>query len=361
MNSYKSIHDILKIKSPQYKTFLIAGPCSVESEEQIMQTAFKLSKYEVNVLRGGIWKPRTRPSSFQGMGIQALPWLKNAGKEANIPVCVEVAKPDHVEQSLKYDIDILWIGARTTTNPFSVQTLVDCLKGIDKPIMIKNPISPDIQLWLGAFDRFHNAGIERLIAIHRGFYSHMKTVFRNEPCWRIPIELKRTLIDVPLLCDASHICGNREWLHTISQKAMDLLFDGLMIEVHTNPNEAWSDSKQQIVPDDYKKLVDNLKIKKPYSDNTDFFKRLREYRSEMDDVDNQLIELLSERMNLSRQIGSYKKRAGVSKYQPDRWNEIIRSRTQTGKSKNLSEDFIFRIYQLIHEESLRQQEPEGSE
>lgn len=338
------------------KTFLIAGPCSVESEEQIMQTVQGLAKYEVNAIRGGLWKPRTRPGSFEGVGVDGLKWLKEAGSTVNIPVTVEVATPKHIEESLKHDIDILWIGARTTTNPFSVQTLADSLKGVDIPIMVKNPMSPDVDLWIGAFERLYNAGITKLIAVHRGFSPHKKTVYRNVPNWRIPIEFRRMEKSIPIICDPSHICGKKDLIQSIAQEAMDLLFDGLMIEVHNNPKEALSDAKQQITPQEYGTLIESLHVKKPYADDEDFFKLIGEIRKEIDDVDNFIIELLAKRMNLSKQIGTYKKGANVSHFQPDRWNEIIKSRTNIGAEKNLSKDFVYRIYQHIHEESIRQQE-----
>ncbi len=341
---------------PIQKTFLIAGPCSVESEEQIMQTALGLADCGVNVLRGGVWKPRTRPGSFEGVGVEALPWIKNAGKEANLPVAVEVANPEHVEECLKHDIDILWIGARTTTNPFSVQILADSLKGVDIPVMIKNPISPDVELWIGAFERLNNAGITKLIGIHRGFASHRKTAYRNVPNWRIPIELKRRIEGITVICDPSHICGNVELLQSVAQEAMDLLFNGLMIEVHNDPGSALSDAKQQITPQSYRTMIEKLKVKKPFSDDKEFFQHLGDLRKEIDGVDNNLINLLAQRMHLSRQIGTVKRNLDVSNFQPDRWDEIVKSRTKAGVDKNLSEEFVLRIYQYIHEESIRQQE-----
>ena len=352
MQSDLKIRDLIKGN----KTFLVAGPCSVESEEQIMQTAKELAKYQVNAIRGGIWKPRTRPGSFEGIGVGGLKWLKEASSAVNIPVTVEVATPEHIEECLKHEIDILWIGARTTTNPFSVQILAEALKGVDIPVMVKNPMSPDVDLWIGAFERFYNAGITKLIAVHRGFAPHKKTVYRNVPTWRIPIEFRRTEKSIPIICDPSHICGNTSLLQSIAQEAMDLLFDGLMIEVHINPKEALSDAKQQITPQEYGELITNLRVKKPYADDEDFFNYISEIRKEIDGVDNNIIGLLAKRMNLSKQIGTFKKGANVSHYQPDRWNEIIKSRTKVGAEKNLSEDFIYRIYQYIHEESIRQQE-----
>ncbi len=338
------------------KTFIIAGPCSVESEEQIMQTAAGLADKGIQVLRGGIWKPRTRPGSFEGMGIEALQWLKDAGNEYNLPVAVEVATPEHVEQCMKHGIDIIWIGARTTTNPFSVQILADSLKGVDIPILIKNPISPDIELWLGAFERVYNAGIKTLVAVHRGFTSHRKTAYRNVPNWRVPIELKGRIKGIPLLCDPSHISGKTELLQSVAQEAMDLLFDGIMIEVHNNPKAALSDAKQQITPQAFGELISSLKVKKPFSDDKEFYQHLSDLRKEIDRVDDKLIDLLAQRMHLSRQIGTVKRNLDVSNFQPGRWEEIVKSRTKAGVKKNLSAEFVLRIYQFIHEESIRQQE-----
>jgi len=352
MQNELKIRDLLKGN----KTFLIAGPCSVESEEQIAKTVNELATYEVNIVRGGVWKPRTRPGSFEGVGAEGLKWLKQAGTSVNLPVTVEVATPEHVEDALKYEIDYLWLGARTTTNPFSVQNIADALKGVDIPVMLKNPMSPDLDLWIGAIERIANAGIKKMIAIHRGFQMHKKTAYRNVPNWRIPIELRRTFPDIPLICDPSHICGNTLLLQSVAQEAMDLLYDGLMLEVHINPNEALSDAKQQLTPKEYGELVKKLEVKKPYSDDKVFFENMNELRKDIDSVDTMILELLAQRMRMSRKIGTYKRGAGVSNYQPDRWNEILKSRTKAGVEKKLSEDFVYRMYQYIHEESLRQQE-----
>jgi chorismate mutase len=247
---------------PIKHAFYIAGPCSAESEDQLMQTALALKGQGIIAMRGGIWKPRTRPGTFEGVGAVGLKWLKDAGNAANLPVTTEVAVPEHVEQCLKHGIDILWIGARTTSNPFAVQSLADALKGVDVPVLVKNPINPDIELWDGAVERLAQAGIKKLGVIHRGFSTYEKTVFRNQPIWRIPIEMRRRRPGIPMLCDPSHICGNTELLFSVAQNAMDLLFDGLMIEAHINPPAALSDAKQQVTPDEYHRLISKLKIKK---------------------------------------------------------------------------------------------------
>jgi chorismate mutase len=354
-----NIQEFIHRKTPENRTFVIAGPCSVESEEQVMRTAVGLSECNVQVLRGGIWKPRTRPGSFQGVETQGLSWLKNAGLAANLPVTCEVANPEHVEECLEHFIDILWIGARTSVNPFAVQAIADSLKGVDIPVMIKNPINPDIELWIGAFERLNKAGITKLVAIHRGFSSYRKSEYRNTPNWRIPIELKRRVKNLPIICDPSHICGNVELLQSVAQEAMDLLFDGLMIEVHENPKVALSDAKQQITPKQLVTLLDSLKMKSPEADNQEVINKIQDLRKEIDDVDTTIIQLLAKRMGISNEIGTYKRSSNISSFQPSRWEEIIKSRIKAGVEKNLGEEFILRVYQMIHEESIRQQEEEA--
>lgn len=352
-----SIEKYLKGKTPLAKTLLIAGPCSIESEEQIMRTAVELGRTnKIHVLRGGVWKPRTRPGSFEGMGTSALQWIKQAGRKIGVPVAVEVATPEHVEQSLKNGIDILWIGARTTVNPFSVQAIAEALKGVDIPVMIKNPINPDIELWLGAFERFYKMGISRLLAIHRGFSSHRKTEYRNAPYWRIPIDLKQTIKDIPLICDPSHLCGSTELIHAVSQEALDFLYDGLMIEVHINPKAALSDSKQQLTPRQYADMIGRLRVKKQYSDSKNYLAQIHFLRREIDDIDDTIIQLLSRRITIAKEIGAYKKNNDVSSFQPERFKELLQTRAKAGAQKHLSKDFIIQMWELIHEESLRQQE-----
>jgi chorismate mutase len=349
---------IIKKNKSLNKIFFIAGPCSVESEKQIFSIASALKKSNINVLRGGIWKPRTRPGSFEGVGEIGLQWLKDAGTSVHLPVAVEVATPYHVEKSIRCGIDILWIGARTTANPFAVQAIADALKGVDISVMVKNPISPDLELWIGALERLNNAGISKLMAIHRGFSSYRKTEYRNTPNWRIPIELKRIMPKLPLLCDPSHISGNTSLVPILAQEALDLLFDGLMVEVHNHPEKALSDGKQQLTPQQFHSLLNTLTVKHQNTDDSGLLHKITLLRKEVDEVDAQIIHLLTQRMQTTNLIGSLKKSDNLTSYQPNRWEEIIKSRLKLAKKKCLSEDFVFSIYQLIHEEAIKQQEKE---
>ncbi len=335
---------------------VIAGPCSVESREQIMETALSLKKYNVDILRGGIWKPRTRPNAFEGIGGRGLGWLKKAGEAAGIPVGTEVAVPMHVEICLSHEIDVLWIGARTTANPFSVQAIADALKGVDIPVMVKNPVSPDIELWIGALERLHNAGITQLAAIHRGFSMADNGKYRNQPNWHIPIELKRRMPDLPIICDPSHICGKRELLQDISQEAIDLMFYGLMLEVHPDPDNAMSDNAQQLTPAAFGKLLNSLEPKQESVDNIEFQNKLSILRENIDNIDSDLIHLIGKRMKVAEKIGQCKKEQNVTVFQPSRWEEVLNSRIKEAKKYNLSPRFMEKIYQYIHEESVRHQE-----
>ena len=335
---------------------LIAGPCGVESRSQVMDTARELAKYPVDILRGGVWKPRTRPDAFEGVGGRGLAWLKRAGEEVGLPVATEVATPNHVEMCLSHEIDALWIGARTTSNPFSVQAIADALKGADVAVMVKNPVSPDIGLWIGAFERLNKAGIKKLAAIHRGFNVGGGGGFRNQPVWRIPIELKRKAPKLPLICDPSHICGSRRLIKRVAQEALDLMFDGLMIESHVNPDKALSDSAQQLPPSAYGKLIASLEPKRESVDDAAFQRELSVLREKIDDIDDRLVHLLGERMRVVEEIGDRKKRTKVSVFQPSRWEEILQNRVLQGKKEGLSEDFMTKIYQLVHEEAVRHQE-----
>ncbi len=336
--------------------FYIAGPCSAESEEQMMETALGLKGSGVTAFRAGIWKARTRPGTFEGAGNKGLSWLKRAGNAAGIGVITEVATPGHVEACLKEGIDMLWIGARTTSNPFAVQAVADALKGVDIPLWVKNPLNPDIELWLGALERFHKVGISRMGAIHRGFSIHSKTNFRNPPIWRIPIELMRRLPGIPMLCDPSHICGNRDLLFSVAQNAMNLLFDGLMLEVHYNPDEALSDAKQQVTPERYLSMVSRLKKKEAAAFSPEDRAPVGFLRKDIDRVDNAILELLAERMDYVKGIALLKRKDNVSLFQPDRWREVVKTRTRDGAARNLSEEFVLKLFQLIHEEALRLQE-----
>jgi chorismate mutase len=336
--------------------FFIAGPCSVESEEQIHLVARELARLPIRVLRGGVWKPRTRPGGFQGLGAQGLGWLRDAGRATGLPVATEVASPEHVETCLKKQIDILWIGARTTVNPFSMQAIADALKGVDVPVMVKNPLNPDLELWIGALERLNRAGVKKLAAIHRGFSSYRKTQYRKIPNWAIPLELRRRIPSLPLICDPSHICGNTRLLLSVAQEAMDLLFDGLMLEVHPNPLKALSDAKQQLTPVQLKKLLSRLKFKKAASDNHEIARKIGYLRHEIDEIDDHIIDLLAQRMHVSRELGVCKSKYDISTFQPQRWGEIVKTRVAAGAKKELSEDFVTGVYEHIHEESIRHQE-----
>ncbi len=332
---------------------VMAGPCSVECEEQILATARALAKIpEVKLLRGGIWKPRTRPDAFEGRGEEGLKWLLEAKKETGLPIATEVATPEHVELALKYEVDALWIGARTVVNPFSVQQLADTLKGMDLPVFIKNPVSPDLNLWVGAFERFRKAGVAPLAAIHRGFSYYKESPYRNFPMWEIAIELKRVL-DVPVLTDISHICGCRELLRDTAQKSIDLAFDGLMVECHHDPDHALTDASQQISPEMLKELLVSLRPRSSQAAAND--QVLAALRSEIDDIDAELLQLLARRMNVSSQIGAYKKEKGLTVVQMDRWKQILANHLQTGEELGLSKELINKVFEAIHLASIQRQ------
>lgn len=342
---------------PHDKPLIISGPCSAESEEQLMETCRDLKALHVDVLRAGIWKPRTRPNSFEGHGAKALPWLQNVRRELGLPFAVEVATPEHIELALKHEVDILWLGARTTVNPFNVQEIADALKGIDVPVMLKNPINPDLNLWIGAIERIYNAGIKKLAVIHRGFSSLQSHKYRNVPNWQIPLELKTYLPDMPIICDPSHIAGERSLLLEVAQKALDLNYDGLMIESHRNPDEAMSDPKQQVTPAGLDEILSQLKIRVKRGEKQDavFINKLEDLRQKIDQVDRELIEILRTRMSLVDQACEYKLDNNVTIFQVERWNEIFRSRSEWADKMNLKPDFVSEIYKLIHIESIRQQ------
>ena len=332
---------------------IIAGPCSVESESQIFATAQALAQIpEVKMLRGGIWKPRTRPDAFEGRGEQGLVWLREAKRETGLPIITEVATPEHVELALKYEVDALWIGARTVVNPFSVQQLADALQGTDIPVFIKNPISPDLKLWIGAFERFQKAGLSQLAAIHRGFAYYKESPYRNFPMWEIPIELTQRL-NVPLITDVSHICGNRELLQATAQKALDLATDGLMIECHINPDVALTDAQQQITPEALKALLASLIFRSKKSCSVE--RDLAELRGEIDDIDSELLQLLARRMEVSAQIGVYKKRNNVTVVQMDRWKKILADHVATGGDLGLPSELITEVFEAIHQASIERQ------
>ena len=341
---------------PNKNPIIISGPCSVESEEQVLQTAVEVSKSnKVSVLRGGIWKPRTRPNSFEGVGEKGLSWLKQAGSAVGLPVATEVANAEHVEACLKNNIDMLWVGARTTVNPFSVQEIADALRGVDIPVFVKNPITPDINLWVGALERINAVGINKLAAIHRGFASFDKSSYRNTPMWEIPIELKLMCPQIPMICDPSHIAGDKELLGYVSQKAIDLDMEGLMIESHINPLVAKSDAKQQVTPLELDVLINNLIIREKHSESEEFINKLEQLRSVIDELDEELINKFSSRMSIIQKIGEYKHENNVTILQLERWEQILKNRSFLADKVGLSDDFIKKMLELVHQESIRVQ------
>lgn len=333
------------------RPIVIAGPCSAESEEQVMTTAKQLADKGCRMFRAGVWKPRTKPGGFEGQGEAALPWLQNVKKTTGMLVATEVATPEHVELALKYGIDILWVGARTSANPFAMQALADSLKGVDVPVLVKNPVNPDLELWIGALERINQAGITRLAAIHRGFSSYDKKIYRNLPMWQIPIELRRRYPSLPILCDPSHIGGTRELIAPLCQQAMDLGFDGLIIESHCSPDNAWSDAKQQVTPDVLDYILSLLVIR----DEKVTTEGIHALRKQIDELDNQLIELLAKRMRVCREIGQYKKEHNMTVLQTSRYNEILDKRGAQGVLCGMSSEFIRSVFEEVHEESVRQQ------
>ncbi len=338
------------------RPFLISGPCSAETEEQVMETARQLASLKkISVFRAGIWKPRTRPNSFEGVGVEGLKWLRRVKQETGLLVGTEVANEKHVYEALKYGIDMLWIGARTSVNPFTVQEISDALNGVDVMVLVKNPINPDIELWMGAIERIARAGITRIGAIHRGFSSYEKTLYRNQPNWQLPIELRRRIPDLPIICDPSHISGARQYLHEISQKAMDLNFDGLMIESHIDPANALSDSAQQLTPNDLKELLSRLILRNVNPSDPKLLDILGELRQQIDVYDDYLLDLMEQRMKVAETIGRYKKENNITILQSTRWDEIISKVITKGQAKGLSAELIDTIFKAIHQESINHQ------
>ena len=335
---------------------IIAGPCSAETEEQVLAIAHQLKDQNIDLFRAGIWKPRTRPNSFEGVGSVGLKWLRRVKEETGLQTTTEVANKTHVEECLYHGIDTLWIGARTTVNPFSVQEIADALKGVDIPVLVKNPINPDLELWIGAIERIYKAGITKVAAIHRGFASYGETYYRNKPMWQIPIELKRRFPDLTLICDNSHICGRRDILQDVAQKAMNLNYDGIMTEVHITPDEAWSDAKQQITPEVFKELVEGLNLHDTGSTQAMTNAALEDARSKIDQLDNQLLKILGERMKLADEIGRFKKLNDLPILQPDRWSEILDKSIDKGTQKGLSSEFVGKLFRAVHQESINHQQ-----
>ncbi len=336
---------------PAGRPLVIAGPCSAETEEQVMCTATQLAHKGIKIFRAGVWKPRTRPGGFEGHGEKALPWLQRVKQETGMLLSVEVATPEHVEAALNAGADILWVGARTTANPFAVQAIADCLKGVDVPVLVKNPVNPDLELWIGALLRINSAGIKRIGAIHRGFSSIDQKLYRNTPMWHIPIELHRKYPKLPLICDPSHIGGRRDLIAPLCQQAMDMGFDGLIVESHCKPDEAWSDAKQQIIPDVLDFILDRLVIR----DNVELTESLTSLRNQIDDIDDEIMNLLTKRMRISGEIAMYKKKHNMAVVQTTRYSEILEKRCAHGALCGMNPEFVRRIYEAIHEESVRQQ------
>lgn len=341
----------INLPSDNERPFVIAGPCSAETEEQVVTTAKQLSEKGCHLFRAGIWKPRTKPGGFEGKGDEALPWLANVKKETGMLVSTEVATPEHVEKALQHGIDFIWVGARTTANPFAMQALADSLRGVDIPVLVKNPVNPDLELWIGALERLNQAGVKRLGAIHRGFSSYDKKIYRNLPMWQIPIELRRRYPTLPLICDPSHISGRRDLIAPLCQQAMDLGFDGLLVESHCNPDEAWSDAMQQITPEVLDYILSLLVIR----DETLTTEGITQLRHQIDELDNQLMELLAKRMRVCREIGQYKKEHNMTVLQTQRYKEILDKRGVQGAMCGMSAEFAAKIFEHIHEESVRQQ------
>lgn len=355
MDSIQSIQDW----APQHDSkhpIVIAGPCSAESESQVLKTAQALSKQpQVRYFRAGIWKPRTRPNTFEGVGEAGLPWLKLARRETGLPIATEVANAAHVELALKYEVDLIWIGARTTVSPFAVQEIAEALKGTDIPILVKNPMNADLSLWLGAIERFTNVGLRKLGAIHRGFSSYQPSAYRNLPLWQLPMELKRRFPGIPLLCDPSHIAGQRDMIYAVSQKAMDLDMDGLMIETHPTPAEALSDAEQQVTPDMLADILARLAVRNASVENPEFQSELDALRIIIDRIDQDILEALAHRMQVVSKIGAAKIQSGVTALQVSRMDAILKKQTQKAIEMELNPDHIHEIYRSIHEESVRLQ------
>ena len=338
------------------RPLIISGPCSAETEEQMIETATRLAKTgKVDMLRAGIWKPRTKPGLFEGNGIIALPWLAKAKQITGLPTTVEVATGKHVEDALKFNVDMLWIGARTTVNPFSVQEVADALRGVDIPVLVKNPVHPDLELWGGAMERLQKVGVKQLGMIHRGFSSYGNTEFRNAPMWHLPIEMKRRYPDMPLICDPSHICGNRTLLQSVAQKSIDLDFDGLMLESHIDPDNAWSDAKQQVTPERLLEILNDLVWRNETTTEQEFITALTTLREQINQVDDELLTLLGQRMKLSDKIGEYKKNNNITILQTNRWNDILERAFKKGDALGLTKEFITKYFDAVHLESIQHQ------
>jgi len=344
--------DDMKLDHP----LVIAGPCSAETEEQVLRIAHELKDTDVNYYRAGIWKPRTRPGMFEGVGALGLKWLQKVKEETGMKTCTEVANAAHVKLALEHDVDLLWVGARSTVSPFIMQEIADALQGTDKIVLVKNPVNPDLALWLGGIERLYTAGIKNLGAIHRGFSTYEKTKYRNIPEWQLAIEFQNKFPDLPLINDPSHITGNREMIFDVSQTALDLNFDGLMIETHFDPENAWSDAAQQVTPTKLIQIMRDLKIRKESDPEAAYNSELSNLRAQIDVLDSQLIEMLGKRMKVSDSIGALKKQKNVAVLQSNRWNQILGAMILEGESKGLSEEFVLKMFKAIHQESINHQE-----
>ncbi len=335
---------------------VIAGPCSAETEAQMLDAAFQLKDSDTSIFRAGIWKPRTRPGNFEGVGALGLKWLQTVKRETGLQTTTEVANANHVELALEHDVDVLWIGARTTVNPFMVQELANALAGVDIPVLVKNPVNPDLALWLGAVERLYNSNVRKLGVIHRGFSSYEKSKYRNKPEWQIPIELQNQFPDLPLFVDPSHIGGRRDLILELCQKALDLNYDGMMIETHPTPDQAWSDAEQQVTPDRLKEILKSLVVRDPQIEGVKYINELEKLRTKIDGFDDTLLRVLGERMTTVEDIGRLKKSQNVAVLQNARWHEILKKMVDLGEKENLSAEFVTKIFQAIHQESINHQE-----
>ncbi len=350
-----SMKELIKEKWNK-RPLIISGPCSAESEEQVIETATRLKQTgKVDVLRAGVWKPRTKPGLFEGIGTKGLPWLALAKKITGMPITVEVATAKHVQDALQFEVDILWIGARSTVNPFSIQEIADALKGVDIPVLIKNPINPDLELWSGGIERLQKVGLQHIGMIHRGFSSYGNTEYRNAPMWHLPIEMKRRFPGMPLICDPSHICGSRLLLQEVAQKSIDLDFDGIMMESHIDPDNAWSDAKQQVTPERLAEILDSLVWRQENTDEKEFITALATLREQINQLDDELITLLGQRMKIADKIGVYKKQNNITILQTNRWNDILDRAFKKGENLGLSKEFVTKYFDAVHLESINHQ------
>ena len=355
MQATQTMKEIVQQKWTK-RPLIISGPCSAETEEQVVETVQRIAATgKVDMIRAGIWKPRTRPGSFEGIGVKGLPWLLRAKKLTGLPTMVEVATGKQVEDAISFEVDVLWIGARTTVNPFSVQELADALRGTDVPVLIKNPINPDLELWTGAVERVAKAGVKQIGLIHRGFSSYGNTEYRNAPMWHLAIEMKRRYPDLLFINDPSHICGRRDILHEVAQKAIDLDYDGLMIESHIDPDHAWSDAKQQVTPEKLAELLDSIIWRREDVNSEEYHAALEKFRQQINHLDDELMQILGQRMKTAEKIGEYKKNNNITILQTNRWNEILQRAVQKGEALGLSKEFITKYFDAMHMESINHQ------